>query len=416
LSPSGNVITAGVVTISSGNSPINFNGKILSAANSSASLAINAGTGTVTIGDSVGINAITTATSGLPLTYALSNLSITAANIHILADVLTRNAQLYSGKVSIGDNGTQGALYAYYLTLLTSVDPLKPTPILLNPIYARTFISIDPSITFTSTVDDLVANTHSLYTAAITQVGANTPSIVFDGAVGKTNPFYSVNLLTMQISSPSAYVGTIQLSGEVDTFSDQSYRTNTLTADPVTPATTMTFTVDDPNAKIAFDLYVTPAPASTYELTNTHGADTLVFNGPTTFNGLTANPIFPTGSWTAVTMAQSLGAIRIAAAAAAAAAESEAAARARALALLAAQEVDRENALKSAVRSRAGSGSSDRNWADAGTTMNGYMNNNNFEVSKPLVDGSVKVSMGTPSGSTREVGDDVCQLDPDCRK
>jgi autotransporter-associated beta strand protein len=409
LSPTGNVIIVNTVTLTSNNSPITFNGMILSAANSSASLAINAGTGLVTMTNSVGI-ATTTTNSVLPTTFALSDLTITARNIRILGDVLTRRNQLFTGAVSIGDNGTKGALLEYYLTLLTSQDPLKPLPVLLNPIYARTFISIDPSIIFAGTVDDLVANTHALFSAAITHLAPNdagfiSPQIQFDAEIGKTTPLYALNLLTMQNTNPAAYIGNIGLKGEVNTFSDQTYRTNTLTADPLAPLTSVTFTVDDINAKISFDLFkAAPVGAAdgVYAFTNTDGNATLLFNGPTTFNGLRAIPTFPTNPsvrWNTVSQGMSLSAL---AASRRSSGGGNAAPKAPELAAPAPINAPRIDPRANLIR---------RGEIDGAPTMAAIINNNNFEVTKVVaISSGVSVSMGSParvSTSSESATDEV---------
>ena len=112
----------------------------------------------------------------------------------------------------------------------------------------------------------------------------------------------------MQSTNVSAYIGTIKLSGEVNTFLDQEYRSNTLTANPISPLNTVTFQTDDINAKISFDLYK-DVLTNEYSFTNTNGAAEMILNGSTTFNGLTASPSFPTGKWNSVTQGLSFGAI-----------------------------------------------------------------------------------------------------------
>jgi hypothetical protein len=345
----------------------------------------------VTITDSVGI-AVTTTGSVLPTTHALRNFTVTAENIHILGDVLTRNDQLFTGAISIGDNGTKGALYEYYLTLL---DPLE-IPVLDDPIYARTLISIDPSITFAGTVDDLVPNTHSLYAAAISHLapsdaGFLMPTITFDAEIGKTNPLYSINLLTMQNTNPTAYVGNLFLKGEVNTFSDQTYRTNTLTADPLSPLTSMTFTVDDMNAKISFDLFKAD-PVGTeegiYSFTNTDGDAILIFNGPTTFNGETTIPTFPTDPsvrWSTVTQGMSLSAL------AASRRGNDGDSRA------VVQETAAAPAPISTPRIDPRIGLIPRHELDGAATLASVIGNNNFEIPKAMIEGNVNVSMGTPA-------------------
>jgi len=282
------------------------------------------------------------------------------------------------------------------MTLLTSIDPLKELPVLLDPKYARTLISIDPQIKIVGTVDDLVPNTHSLYSAAITHLAPEnplfiTPAIEITKEIGKLIPLYSINFLTMQSTNTAAYVGTIKLNGEVNTFSDQTYRTNTLTADPISPLNTVTFTVDDANAKISFDLYKDTLTKE-YSFTNTNGSAELLFNGTTTFNDKEVIPTLPTGKWNSVTVGLSLSG---------------------------------QEALK---RSRAGSGEQNtiaqeqitptvvaqttpvipqttriaNDHTNGGSIMAGIMNNNNFEIPKSIVSGNVSVAMGGAARSTKD--------------
>jgi hypothetical protein len=314
---------------------------------------------------------------------------VTAPTIRILADVLTRHDQAFRGAVLIGDNGVKGALYEYYLALLTSIDPLKPLPILANPIMARTLVSIDPSISFIGTVDDTVKNTHALYSAAITHLapgdlGFVAPAIEITKEVGKLAPLFSINLLTMQSTNSAAYIGSIKLNGEINTFMDQNYRTNTLTADPISPLNTVTFQVDDINAKISFDLYKNVLTNETM-LTNTEGLDGLILNGPTTFNGLKTTPTFPTGKWSSVTMGMSLAAL--------AASRMGGPAEPGKPSNEVAKTVDVPKVIPQLPQIAP----IDRNRANAGAMMAAIMNNNNFEIPKMMPDGSVFVSMGSPA-------------------
>jgi hypothetical protein len=389
------VTVAGNIALTSTAGNILFAKKVLSQANQPYSLEVSAVAGLVTITDSVGI-AVTTTDATLPLTHALANLTVTAPNIHILGDVLTRINQLFTGAVSIGDNGTKGALYEYYMTLLIAIDPLKELPVLLDPKYARTLISIDPQIKIVGTVDDLVPNTHSLYSAAITHLAPENPlfiapAIEITKEIGKVIPLYSINFLTMQNTNTAAYVGTIKLNGEVNTFSDQTYRTNTLTADPLSPLTSMTFTVDDMNAKISFDLFKAD-PVGTeegiYSFTNTDGDAILIFNGPTTFNGETTIPTFPTDPsvrWSTVTQGMSLSAL------AASRRGNDSDSRA------VAQETAAAPAPISTPRIDPRIGLIPRHELDGAATLASVIGNNNFEIPKAMIEGNVNVSMGTPA-------------------
>ena len=413
------VTVAGDITMASTGGSISFMNKVLSQANQSYSLTVTAAN-LITITDSVGI-AVTTTGATLPLTHALANLTVTAPNIRILGDVLTRNNQLFTGAVSIGDNGTKGALYEYYLTLLSLVERLKIRLTLVDPIFARTFISIDPSVTFAGTVDDVVKNTHSLFSAAITHlapgdVGFVNPEIVFAKEIGKTNPLYSINLITRQ-NNTDAYVGIIKLNGEVNTFSDQDYRSNTLTEDPISPLNTVTYTVDDANAKISFDLYK-DVLTNEYSLTNTDGGAELIFNGTTSFNGEEKIPTFPTGKWSSVTKGLSKSG-------------QEALKRARA------GSGEMSNVIQEALTTAVQAPTTplipqvnpiSQDHTNGGSIMAHIMNNNNFEIPKMAAAGNVFVSMGgarsdksTEVSGTVDFSDknsqDNCSVDPaECEK
>jgi hypothetical protein len=339
-----------------------------------------------------------------------------------LGDVLTRNNQLFTGAVSIGDNGTKGALFEYYLSLLSLIDRLRIRVTLVDPIYARTFVSIDPSVTFAGTVDDVVKNTHSLFSAAITHlapgdVGFVDPEIVFAKEIGKTNPLYSINLITRQNTNTDAYVGIIKLNGEVNTFSDQDYRSNTLTADPIAPLNTMTFSVDDANAKISFDLFKDLA-TNEFSLTNTDGAAELLFNGTTSFNGEETIPTFPTGKWNSVTVGLSLSG-------------QEALKRSRA------GGAEMNNVIQEALTTAVLTQTTplipqlnriSQDHTNGGSIMAHIMNNNNFEIPKTAASGNVFVSMGgarsdksTEVNRTEDLSDknslDDCTVDPaECEK
>jgi hypothetical protein len=414
------ITVAGNISMTSTGGSISFMNKVLSQANQSYSLTVTAAN-LITLTDSVGI-AVTTTGDTLPLTHAFSNLTVTASNIRILGDVLTRNNQLFTGAVSIGDNGTKGALYEYYLTLLSLVERLKIRLTLVDPIFARTFISIDPSVTFAGTVDDVVKNTHSLFSAAITHLAPGdvsfvNPEIIFTKEIGKTNPLYSINLITRQNTNTDAYVGIIKLNGEVNTFSDQDYRANTLSANPISPLNTMTFSVDDANAKISFDLYK-DVLTNEYSLTNTDGSEDLLFNGTETFNGERTIPTFPTGKWSSVTEGLSKSG-------------QEALKRSRS------GGAEMSNVIQEALTTALVGPTTplipqvnriSQDLTNGGSIMAHIMNNNNFEIPKMAASGNVLVSMGgAPSDKNNEVSrtvdlsdknsQDECSVDPaECEK
>jgi hypothetical protein len=272
---------------------------------SAYNLELSALVGLVTLGDSVGI-ATTTVDATLPSSLALNDLTVRAETIRILGDVLTRRNQLFDGAVLIGDNGTKGALYEYYLTLM---DPLSEIEI-DNPVLARTLISIDPSIVFTQTVDDVEENTHTLFTAAIKRPGdPGQPIVEFKNEVGSFTPLYSINVLTLQDDARGENVGTIKLFGSVNTFFNQAYRSGTLFAEPAGELNAFTFTVDAANATISFDLFKSVADNTVALINSSDRESNLVFNGPTAFKGETTMPDFPVGKWANVTTGMSLSAL-----------------------------------------------------------------------------------------------------------
>jgi hypothetical protein len=150
----------------------------------------------------------------------------------------------------------------------------------------------------------------------------------------------------------------------------------------------MTFTVDDMNAKISFDLFKAD-PVGTeegvYSFTNTDGDAILIFNGPTTFNGETTIPTFPTDPsvrWSTVTQGMSLSALA-------------ASRRSRAL------EQERTAAAPASLtpmtpRIDPRIGLIPRHELDGAATLAGIIGNNNFEIPKALSTGNVNVSMGAP--------------------
>ena len=149
---------SGITTLISSNANINFLGKIDGATAKAQSLVANAGTGVVTIGDSVGSIA------------RLNSITMTGSNINILADVLSAVGQTYNGNVFIGDASyigrapTVGFLFSGYSSYFQYSTPAITSSIKylnMNPIFVRTLISEDPNVTFTGTVNDLVPNTHT---------------------------------------------------------------------------------------------------------------------------------------------------------------------------------------------------------------------------------------------------------------
>ena len=305
---SGNLIIgpslAGTTTFQSSNANILVDATINGAVNKTESLVINAGTGVVTLGDSIGATA------------RLNNLTVTGSKIYILADIITGIAQTYNGSIYIGDASylnktpTVGFLftdnYKGYFQYVAGAGVSSSTIsyLDLNPIYVRTMISEDPSITYNGTVNDTVANTHTLLVAAIAPtvipyssgyaaVNAGA-SINFNAAVGASAPLYSLNAQTVvsnaQTNAASNYVGTVGIVDSVATYSNQTYRANMMTAQASTQPATVTFSVWDPAAAINFNVPVQSADNSgcstncgQVNLQNPNSRDALTLNGSSNF-------------------------------------------------------------------------------------------------------------------------------------
>ncbi|WP_114652568.1 beta strand repeat-containing protein [Polynucleobacter necessarius] len=276
IGPSG----SGLTTLTSSNANITFNSTLDGATDKSESLAINAGTGNVTFVDGVGSIA------------RLNNLTVTGAQIYILADILTAVTQTYNGSIFIGDASYVGltptigflftdqyrAYFEYSATTdvrASSIDCLNT-----NPIYVRTMISEDPSVTYNGSVNDTVDNTHTLLVAAIAPaiipessglaaINAGA-SISFNDAVGFNNPLYSLNSQVVvnqsQVNADTAYIGTINSVDGVRTYSDQTYRANLMSAQSETQPGGVAFSVWDPDASVNFNLPVQTASNSAYPM------------------------------------------------------------------------------------------------------------------------------------------------------
>ena len=174
----------------------------------------------------------------------------------------------------------------------------------LNPIYVRTMISEDPSITYNGTVNDTVANTHTLLVAAVAPavipyssgyaaVNAGA-SIGFNAAVGASAPLYSLNAQTVisntQANAATSFVGTVGIVDSIATYSNQTYRANMMTAQASTQPAAVTFSVWDPAAAINFNVPVQSADNSgcsincgQINLQNPNSMDTLTINGSSNF-------------------------------------------------------------------------------------------------------------------------------------
>jgi hypothetical protein len=282
---------SGTSTLRTTNANINFLGKIDGATAKSQSLVANAGTGVITIGDSVGSIA------------RLNSITMTGSSINILADIVTAVGQIYNGNAFIGNASyigrtpTVGFLFSGYRSYFQYSTPAITSTIKylnMNPIYVRTLISEDPNVTFTGTVNDLVPNTHTLLVAAIapdaSAASSAASSVDFGASVGNVSPLFSLNAQVVvnqnQANSVLNYIGTVSLVGNVSTYSDQTYRANLMTARAVTQPGTVTFSVYDPAARVTYllPLQTSGAGSGQMNLQNPNSLDTLAINGSNNYS------------------------------------------------------------------------------------------------------------------------------------
>jgi hypothetical protein len=298
--------------LKSSNADIQLNGSINGIADKVQSLTINAGTGNATIGGSIGNQA------------RLEHLFVTGGRINVLADILTSNSQIYNGPVYIGDASFIGRTpsvgflftnqYRRYFSYSGSGTSSVISHLNNDPIYVRTLISEDPEITFNGTVNDTVANTHTLLLAAIaptsSSLWSNASSINFNQGVGNTVPLYSLNAQVIversQVDSLSSHIGSIQVRDGVETYSDQTYRANAMFARSSAQPGTVAFSVFDPNAAINYLLPIQTVTNSSCQgsacgrmnLQNPNHLDALVINGDNNY-GNNQNITQGAGYWLA---------------------------------------------------------------------------------------------------------------------
>ena len=304
---------SGITTLRTSNANMNFMGKIDGATAKSQSLVANAGTGVITIGDSVGSIA------------RLNSITMTGSSINILADIITAFGQTYNGNTFIGDasyigrTATVGFLFDGYNSYFQYSTPAITSSIKylnMNPVNVRTLISEDPNVTFTGTVNDLVTNTHTLLVAAIApdaSAGSSAAaSVNFGASVGDVSPLYSLNAQVVvnqsQANSVSNYVGTVSLVGNVATYSDQTYRASVMTAQAATQPGTVTFSVYDPGSSVTYllPLLTSGAGAGQMNLQNPNSLDALSINGTNNYSAVQNRA--GTNNWGApATIANALG-------------------------------------------------------------------------------------------------------------
>jgi hypothetical protein len=205
------LLSAGDPTLTTTNANITF-GSTINATGANRSLTINAGSGQATFNGKVGDISYTYGEylrSGKGANIGV--LDVAAGKILINADVQTVDAQIYRGPVIIGDNGSNGRV--------------------------RSLLSVDPSITFMSTLDDAVSHTHTLLAAAVS-FNSSKPTIAFNGAVGSTAPLFAMDVVVglqdgtslSKVGSinpdPANYFGDITIAGDVSTLGNQTYTAN----------------------------------------------------------------------------------------------------------------------------------------------------------------------------------------------
>jgi len=275
-------------TLRTENSDIMIRGTLDATVGKIQSIVINAGSGEVTLGDSIGSLA------------RPNRLEVTGSRIFILADILTGNTQTYHGDASIGSGTYIGKAFVkgflfddhlkyfdYQQTNMISTVKYKNN----DPRYVRTLVSMDPTVTFNGTVDDVGEYTHTLLVAAIAPdqptSRSTMPIINFNDSISQTIPLFSVNAQTHVLNpgtttpNLNAYVGEINLTGSVTTYSDQVFRSELMNAGAQTAGGELQFSVVDPTANVLFNLGP-KSDNSGINLINTNGGrDALVINGTT---------------------------------------------------------------------------------------------------------------------------------------
>jgi autotransporter-associated beta strand protein len=231
------------LTITSKNSTIRFNSSVIALDNTYAikrSLTVNANNGNVTINGRFGEESMAFSAYSALINGGvknLYNLKINAATINLNADITTLETQTYNGAVIIGNNGANGTI--------------------------RTLLSVDPKIEFMSTIDDDVANTHTLILRAVSLSEGQKPMIILRGAVGSSRPLLNFSAITgMQLTNsllgdtdkePIRLVGELIMEGSVTTLKDQTFISNAMQIDG-TSSDTKTITFTSKSGKIAFVL------------------------------------------------------------------------------------------------------------------------------------------------------------------
>jgi hypothetical protein len=118
-------------------------------------------------------------------------------------------------------------------------------------------------------------------------------TINFNNTIGKDTPLYSLNtqtVLTGAQGNGASYLGTINLVGDVTTYSSQTYRANMMTAQSNSQPGTVTFSVWDPVANVTYLLPLQDTSNSNcgancgqINLQNPNSLDAIKINGDNNF-------------------------------------------------------------------------------------------------------------------------------------
>ena len=276
--------TANTLSLASTNSDITISGTINDSVAKTSSMIINAGTGDVILGDSIGNVA------------RFNSLTVTGRSIFILADILTGTTQTYNGMIKIGSGtyigkqfvegflfSTHNQYFKYGSGAAASSYDYRNN----DSRYVRTLISEDPMITFNGTVDDVAEYTHTLLVAAIAPNISSAislpPIIKFEQPVSSILPLYSLNAQAIvSDTSVTCNVCRINLVGGVKTFGGQTYRAGVMNATATSPGGDVTFSVFDPNASVN---YILPLQTNgQINLRNPGSNDGLIINGNNNFS------------------------------------------------------------------------------------------------------------------------------------
>jgi hypothetical protein len=152
--------------------------------------------------------------------------------ININADAVTAGNQKYGSAVIIGDNGNNG--------------------------FTRTLISLDPSITFDSTIDDSVVGIHTLVTKSILDSSVSgispNPFILFKDEIGSNKKLLSLQaeVVVRDIDGSQGRAGTLFIQESVYTRGDQNYTAESAVLGNGSPDQVMSLSSD--NGNVNFNL------------------------------------------------------------------------------------------------------------------------------------------------------------------